>query len=101
MIIRGHYGGETVSEVGGTASGCRDGYVSDAGAGAERSDLSVRSPGAVSGCCAAQRRGQGRLGALCVGRGCVRRSRTRSEEHTSDLQSLIRLSYAVFFFKYK
>src|SRR3546814_8393390 len=33
--------------------------------------------------------------------GCVERNRRRSEEHTSELQSLIRISYAVFCLKKK
>src|SRR3546814_3950670 len=37
-----------------------------------------------------------------VGEGCLRASpRTRSEEHTSELQSLMRISYAVFCLKKK
>src|SRR3546814_9202648 len=35
------------------------------------------------------------------GRGCVIEERTRSEEHTSELQSLMRISYAVFCLKKK
>src|SRR3546814_8555738 len=34
-------------------------------------------------------------------RGVVHRSRARSEEHTSELQSLMRISYAVFCLKQK
>src|SRR3546814_3879419 len=44
-----------------------------------------------------QRRGRGR-NILC---GRFWRARTRSEEHTSELQSLMRISYAVFCLKKK
>src|SRR3546814_6474985 len=43
--------------------------------------------------------GPGRVGLLC--RGCADRGRARSEEHTSELQSLMRNSYAVFCLKKK
>src|SRR3546814_4433702 len=44
-------------------------------------------------------RGDARVG---PGRRCpARRHRARSEEHTSELQSLMRISYAVFCFKKK
>src|SRR3546814_1772272 len=36
-----------------------------------------------------------------VGRAALRSGRTRSEEHTSELQSLMRISYAVFCLKKK
>src|SRR3546814_1834427 len=36
-----------------------------------------------------------------IDRPCGRRSRSRSEEHTSELQSLMRISYAVFGLKKK
>src|SRR3546814_7561104 len=52
-----------------------------AGAGAARQSADARSPG------------------RCTTRG--RRSRPRSEEHTSELQSLMRISYAVFCLKKK
>src|SRR3546814_5075980 len=38
---------------------------------------------------------------LCPPVGRVRQERTRSEEHTSELQSLMRISYAVFCLKKK
>src|SRR3546814_7129803 len=46
------------------------------------------------------------LGGMCVSHGVVLAgtevvSRTRSEEHTSELQSLMRISYAVFCLKKK
>src|SRR3546814_4975855 len=39
--------------------------------------------------------------ALAVGRGAQRLAQFRSEEHTSELQSLMRISYAVFCLKKK
>src|SRR3546814_3375960 len=39
--------------------------------------------------------------ALLLPLGAVRAQRTRSEEHTSELQSLMRISYAVFCLKKK
>src|SRR3546814_2818280 len=54
---------------------------------------------------AAQRRGQiGKLESLAFNRGidwATDRSFDRSEEHTSELQSLMRISYAVFCLKKK
>src|SRR3546814_2202452 len=41
-----------------------------------------------------------RLGRLCSSR-CISCERRRSEEHTSELQSLMRISYAVFCLKKK
>src|SRR3546814_7230258 len=41
------------------------------------------------------------LGVKLMGRILARRIRPRSEAHTSELQSLMRLSYAVFCFKTK
>src|SRR3546814_2342360 len=41
------------------------------------------------------------LRARCAGRCLRRRHRSRSEEHTSELQSLMRISYAVFCLKKK
>src|SRR3546814_10007901 len=38
---------------------------------------------------------------LCQGRGSAANSLVRSEEHTSELQSLMRISYAVFCLKKK
>src|SRR3546814_989811 len=38
---------------------------------------------------------------LCQGRGSAANSAVRSEEHTSELQSLMRISYAVFCLKKK
>src|SRR3546814_4516673 len=40
-------------------------------------------------------------GRLCGGKGGLCRGRPRSEEHTSELQSLMRISYAVFCLKKK
>src|SRR3546814_6359899 len=40
-------------------------------------------------------------GSACCGTGCRARPGSRSEEHTSELQSLMRISYAVFCLKKK
>src|SRR3546814_5777874 len=45
--------------------------------------------------------GAGRLARLLVDCGVQPGDRVRSEEHTSELQSLMRISYAVFFLKKK
>src|SRR3546814_3454003 len=47
--------------------------------------------------------GAGPLGAACMGFDAIRtlRRQGRSEEHTSELQSLMRISYAVFCLKKK
>src|SRR3546814_8315336 len=55
----------------------------------------------------ASRHGHGQRGAAAAGQALLRRSRghaehaLRSEEHTSELQSLMRISYAVFCLKKK
>src|SRR3546814_4497708 len=46
-------------------------------------------------------RGRDRLESGCVGFGAEQLSGARSEEHTSELQSLMRTSYAVFCLKKK
>src|SRR3546814_2135185 len=83
------------------------------------SDLALRAAAGGdrrhhAGQCAAAGRGRGRHGGgdqrrfRCTGSGCggagvlrVLRWRCRSEEHTSELQSLMRISYAVFCLKKK
>src|SRR3546814_3354312 len=50
---------------------------------------------------AAQRRGRGRVVVAFVGAVEIDRDDIRSEEHTSELQSLMRISYAVFCLKKK
>src|SRR3546814_6513819 len=52
----------------------------------------------ISGASPVRRRPAGPARAICP-RGCRGRRRRRSEEHTSVLQSLMRLSYAVFCLK--
>src|SRR3546814_3968205 len=44
---------------------------------------------------------RGRIGRAGIARGIEPRLRRRSEEHTSELQSLMRISYAVFCLKKK
>src|SRR3546814_1549146 len=56
-------------------------------------DLGRHADGAAAAC--ARPRGRGAARARC------RRPRARSEEHTSELQSLMRISYAVFCLKKK
>src|SRR3546814_15750805 len=46
-------------------------------------------------------RGPGRHAGVSGGAGTTMRRRRRSEEHTSELQSLMRISYAVFCLKKK
>src|SRR3546814_2228571 len=80
------------------------------GAGDERSNgrrRQRRSAAPLAGHSVAVDRGDD-AGALtrCVqqdrgGRAAIHAARTRSEEHTSELQSLMRISYAVFFLKKK
>src|SRR3546814_10733434 len=53
-----------------------------------------------TGCARPDRRAEGRAGAVEEIRR-LRRDRLRSEEHTSELQSLMRISYAVFCLKKK
>src|SRR3546814_13794580 len=53
----------------------------------------------VAGAVSPDRRGSGALSGAC--RGDLRRRRGRSKEHTSELQSLMRISYAVFCLKKK
>src|SRR3546814_1378111 len=56
--------------------------------------------GASGGFLGEEQRMGGVLGRRCAGRG-GRRGGVRSEEHTSELQSLMRISYAVFCLKKK
>src|SRR3546814_7604985 len=61
---------------------------------------SGRPTGSRPGRTPAARSPSGRCGRAGTGRGRIRRS-PRSEEHTSELQSLMRISYAVFCLKKK
>src|SRR3546814_20657741 len=72
--------------------------------------LVARAGGRRAGCATAhpRRAGPQRRRHLCGDRGPLRRrpvrsgaARSRSEEHTSEIQSLMRISYAVFCFKKK
>src|SRR3546814_6613148 len=65
-----------------------------------RQILQRRFP-AIAGFHSGSRRGSNMSGAAFVLQQCKDRGRFRSEEHTSELQSLMRISYAVFCLKKK
>src|SRR3546814_4965362 len=60
-----------------------------------------QATGTLFGCRVERCRGGGRTCRHAVLIPCSRASATRSEEHTSELQSLMRISYAVFCLKKK
>src|SRR3546814_3578913 len=73
--------------------------VHDAGLGAEPVKCLVEAPGAVGA--GDVDLGRDGVGAHAAPFSRSRRRSSRSEEHTSELQSLMRISYAVFCLKQK
>src|SRR3546814_1816046 len=65
------------------------------------SDLRRRRPSPASRCCAPTPPAARRRSSEARSLGTTPHSSHRSEEHTSELQSLMRISYAVFCLKYK
>src|SRR3546814_6257423 len=78
---------------GGAGGGAQGGGCPPGHPAAARLPLAERRPG--------RRHGAGRGAAPDRKLSCRQATRRRSEEHTSELQSLMRISYAVFCFKKK
>src|SRR3546814_1535643 len=68
---------------------------------ARRAEREIHLPGRRAPRAAAHHGTAPRLAEALVGEPRLHRGHTRSEEHTSELQSLMRISYAVFFLKKK
>src|SRR3546814_3300088 len=102
-------GTDAVTSAVGGATGAATGAVSGAANGAANIAGSVAGQGAASGNAAGSNAAASGAGALdaagnvatTVNPGMVVKDAARSEEHTSELQSLMRISYAVFCLKKK